>query len=103
MVIIKGGVKDTRLEAKAKNSPSVDRPSRGNKGQECSRPRPKTKDTAASVLQKRKKVFKKFFQAISKKKKQKRLPKYLLGNLHNLNNSKNSAILKPMTGQFSRT
>ena len=70
----RGGVEDTRPEAKvkakdtkkkseAKDSLSEDRPSRGQ-GQECSRPRPRTKDTAAaSVLQK--KVFKKVFQAIS--------------------------------------
>ena len=45
----RGGVKYTRLEAKAKDSFSEDRPSRGQ-GQECSR----TKDTAASVLQKKK-------------------------------------------------
>ena len=51
----RGGIEDTRLEAEAKDtkkseakdSPSVDRPSRGQ-GQECSRPR--TKDTGASVL-----------------------------------------------------
>ena len=55
-----GGVKDTRL--KAKDSLSEDRPSRGQ-GQESSRPRPRTKDTGASVLHK--KVFKNFFQAIS--------------------------------------
>ena len=42
---------------------SEDRPYRGQ-GQECSRPRPRTKDTAVSVL-KKKKVFKKVFQAIS--------------------------------------
>ena len=56
----RGGVEDTRLEAKAKDtkkseakakdSLSEDRPSRGQ-GQECSRPR--TKDTAASVFQKK--------------------------------------------------
>ena len=55
-----GGVEDTRLEAKAKNTKKSeakakdslfeDRPSRGQ-GQECSRPR--TKDTTASVLQKK--------------------------------------------------
>ena len=77
----RGGVEDTRLEAKAKDtkkpqvkdtkkpkakdSPSEDRHSRGQ-GQECSRPRPRTKDTNASVL--KKKVFKNFFQAISKTK-----------------------------------
>ena len=53
IVSARGGVEDTRLEAKdtkkseAKDSPSEDRHSRGQ-GQECSRPR--TKDTAASVL-----------------------------------------------------
>ena len=54
----RGGVEDIRLEAKtkdtkkseAKDSLSEDRPSRGQ-GQECSRPR--TKDTGASVLQKK--------------------------------------------------
>ena len=71
---IRGGVENTRLEAeakdtkknprpRAKDSLSEDRPSRGQ-GQECSRPRPRTKDTGASVLQK-KKMFKNFFQAIS--------------------------------------
>ena len=64
-LLTRGGVEDTRLEAKAKDtkksvakdSLSEDRLSRGQ-GQECSRP--KTKDTAASVLQK-KRSSKKFF------------------------------------------
>ena len=61
-----GRVEDTRLEAKAKDTKkseakAKDIPSRGQ-GQECLRPR--TKDTAASVLQK-KKIFKIFSQAIS--------------------------------------
>ena len=59
-VITKGGVEDKRLEAKdtkkseakAKDSLSENRTSRGQ-GQECSRPRPKTKDIATSVLQKK--------------------------------------------------
>ena len=71
MIIIRGGVEETKLEAKAKarkqsevkDSLSEDRPSRGQ-GQECSRPRPRTKDTAASILQK-KKAFKKILQTIS--------------------------------------
>ena len=74
-----GGVEDTRLEAKAKDTKKSEakakdtkkseakakgslfeeRPSR-SQGQECSRPRPRTKDTAASVLQK-KKGLQKFF------------------------------------------
>ena len=64
----RGGVENTMLEAKtkhtkkskAKDSFSDDRPSRGQ-GQECSRPSTKTKDTAVSVLRK-KKVFKKVFR-----------------------------------------
>ena len=57
-VIDRVGVEDTRLEAKAKDSLSEDRPSRGH-GQKCLRPR--TKDTAASVL-KKKRSSKKFFR-----------------------------------------
>ena len=41
-----------KSEAKAKDSLSEDRPSR-DQGQECSRPRPRTKDTATNVLQKK--------------------------------------------------
>ena len=53
-----------KSEAKAKDSLSEDRTSRGQ-GQQFSRPRPRTKDTAASVLQKKKRNdFKKVFQAI---------------------------------------
>ena len=46
-MLSRGGVEDTRLEAKAKDSLSEDRTSRGQ-GQECSRPRPRTKDTGTS-------------------------------------------------------
>ena len=72
-ILSKGGVEGTRLEAKAKDtkkseakakgSPSEDRLCR-DPGQECSRSRPRTKDTGSSVLEK-KKIF---FLAISKKK-----------------------------------
>ena len=66
-MITRGGVEDTRLEAKAKDtkkseakdSLSEDRHSRGQ-GQECSRPR--TKDTSASALQKKKRSSQKFFK-----------------------------------------
>ena len=56
-----------KSETKAKDSLSEDRTSRGQ-GQECSRPRPKTKDTGASVLKKRIIIrgLQNFFQAISK-------------------------------------
>ena len=87
---IRGGVEDTRLEAKAKDtkkseakakvkdSLSEDRHSRGQ-GQECSRPR--TKDTSASAFQPKNKkrssqkffkrspqknAFQKIFQALHK-------------------------------------
>ena len=106
------------LEAKAKDSLSEDRHSRGQ-GQECSRPR--TKGTKRSALQKKKKkVFTKIFQAISKKKKKKkkkkvftkifqaistkkRFPKNFSTAPQNFSFPKNSAVLEPRTGQFSRT
>ena len=71
MLFSRGGVEDTRFEAKdtkkirgqGKHSFSEDRHSRGQ-GQECSRPRPRTKDTG-QAFSKKKNVFKNFFQAIS--------------------------------------
>ena len=56
--------------------------------------------TQAQVLSEKKKVFTKIFQAISTKK---RFPKNFSTAPQNFNNSKNSAVLKPRTGQFSRT
>ena len=56
--------------------------------------------TQAQVLSKKKKVFPKIFQAISTKK---RSPKNFSSAPQNFNNSKNSAVLEPRTGQFSRT
>ena len=50
-----------KSEAKAKDSLSEDRHSRGQ-GQECSRPRPRTNDTSASALQKKKRSSQKFFK-----------------------------------------
>ena len=132
---IRGGVENTRLEAKdtkkneakAKNSLSEDRHSRGE-GQECSRPRTgmiEAKDrnarcqgqgpwTQAQVLSKtkkrssqkffkrspKKKVFTNIFQAISTKT---RFPKNFSSAPQNFNNSKNTAVLEPRTGQFLRT
>ena len=61
---------------------------------------------------KKKKVFKKNFQAISKKKvftkifqaisTKKRFPKTFSSAPQNFNIPKNSAVLEPRTGQFSR-
>ena len=103
----------TQKKSEAKDSLSEDRHSRGH-GQECSRPR--TKNTSASALQKKKKrssqkfckrsppkkkkIFTKIFQAISTKK---RFPKKFSSASQNFNSSKNSAVLEPRTGQFSRT
>ena len=102
----KGSMPRTQKKSEAKDSPFEDRPSQGQ-GQECSRPR-----TQAQVFSK-KKVFKIFFQAISKKKvfkfffqafsSKKRRPHFFSGDLQNFNNSKKRAVLKPRTGQFSRT
>ena len=55
--------------------------------------------TQAQVLSK-KKVFTKIFQAISTKK---RFQKNFSSASQNFNNSKNSAVLEPRTGQLTRT
>ena len=65
-IINRGGVEDTRLEAK--DAKKFRGQGQSFRGQNLSRPRTgmleaKAKDTGASVLQK--KVFKNFFQAIS--------------------------------------
>ena len=104
-----------KSEAKAKDSNSENRTSRGQ-GQECSRPRPRTKDTSASALQKKKKGLHKNFSGDLKKKKKKvytkifqaictktRFPKNFSSAPQNFNNSKNTAVFEPRTGQFSRT
>ena len=76
--LVRGGVEDTRLEAKAKAKDTKKIRGEGQgqpfRGQTFSRPRPSTKDTAQSVLQK--KVFKKVFQAISTSLAQ---PEFLIG------------------------
>ena len=83
---IRGGVEDTKLEAKAKAKET--KKFRGqNQRQTLSRPRPRTKDTGASILQKKrflkkfssnlkKKVFKNFFQA------KKVFKKFFSGDFH---------------------
>ena len=79
------------LEAKAKDQ--------GHK-RKCS---PKKKRSSQKFFRrspKKKKVFTKIFQAISTKK---RFLKNFSSAPQNFNNSKNSAVLEPRTGQFSRT
>ena len=85
--------RNQKSEAKAKDSPSENRPSRGQ-GQECSRPR-----TPAQVFSKKKRSPKIFFRRSPKKGHQ----KFFSGDRQNFNNSKNSAVLEPRTGQFLRT
>ena len=124
MAINRGGVEDTRLEAKAKDTKKIRGQGQGQpfRGQTLSRPRTgmleaKAKDQGhkAQVLSKKKKkslhknfsgdlqkkkVFTKTFQAISTKK---RFPKNFSTAPQNFNIPKNRAILEPRTGQFSRT
>ena len=58
------------------------------------------KNSSGDLQKKKKQVFTKNFQAISTKK---RFPKNFSSAPQNFNNSKNSAVLEPRTGQFSRT
>ena len=131
ILISRGGVEDTRLEAKAKDTKKIRGQGQGQpfRGQTLSRPRTgmleaKAKDQGhkAQVLskKKKKKVFTKIFQAISQKKKKKKKKKVFTKNFQaistkkrfpknfstapqNFNFPKNSAVLEPRTGQFSRT
>ena len=90
----RGGVEDTRLKAKAKDTKKIRGQGQGQgqpfRGQTLSRPRTgmleaKAKDQGhkrkCSPKKKKKKVFTKIFQAISKKKK-KGLHKNFSSNLH---------------------
>ena len=107
-VVTRGGVEDTRLEAKAKDTKKIQGQGQGQpfRGQTLSRPRTgmlEAKDQGHKRKcspKKKKKVFTKIFQAISTKK---RFPKNFSTAPQNFNNSKNSAVLEPRTGQFSRT
>ena len=121
----RGGVEDTRFEAKAKDTKKIRGQGQGQpfRRQTLSRPRigmleakakdqghkrkcsPKKKkglhkNFSSDLKKKKKKVFTKIFQAISTKK---RFPKNFSSAPQNFNNSKNSAVLEPRTGQFSRT
>ena len=86
----RGKVEDTRLEAKAmaKGTKKIQ-----GQGQECSRSRPRTKDTNASVFL-RKKVSKIFFSVDLQKNG---LEKHFPADIQNFNHSKNNAVLEPRT------
>ena len=120
-VLGRGGVENTRLEAKAKDTKKI----RGQsqelpfRGQTLSRPR--TGMLEAKDQGHRRKVFKKnvfkinflkkFSGELQKKGlqkffsgdlKKKRLQKFFSDDLQNFNNSKNSAVLELRTRQFLR-
>ena len=102
--MIRGGVEDTRLEALVKDTKKIQGRGQGQlfRGQILSRPRTRmfdAKDTDANILQK-KRVFKNFFQAISKDEG---LQKNFSGDLQNFNYSKTIAVLELRTEQFLRT
>ena len=106
-MISRGGVEDTRLEAKAKDTKKIRGQGQPFRGQTLSSPRTgmleaKAKDQGhkRKCSPKKKKVFAKIFQAISTKK---RFPKNFSSAPQNFNNSKNTAVLEPRIGQFSRT
>ena len=131
MLDIRGGVEDTRLEAKAKAKDTKKIRGQGQgqpfRGQTLSRPRTgmleaKAKDQGhkAQVLSKKKKksLHKNFSGDLQKKKKKKkkvftkifqaistkkRFPKNFSTAPQNFNIPKNRAVLEPRTGQFSRT
>ena len=87
------------------------------RGQTLSRPRTgmlEAKDQGYNALQKQKKSSEKIFRRSQKQKRSsekifRRFPekklfsKKIFGAPHTFNNSKNSAVLEPRTGQFSRT
>ena len=105
----RGGVENTRLEAKAKDTKKIQGQGQPFRGETLSRPRTgmleaKAKDQGHKrKCSPKKKVFSKIFQAISTKK---RFPKNFSSAPQNFNNSKNSAVkilTIQKTGQFSRT
>ena len=79
----RGGIEDTRLEAKA-----------------TKKIRDQGPRTQTQVFSK-KKVLKIFFSGDLQKKNG--LEKHFSADLQNFNRSKNSAVLEPRTGQLSRT
>ena len=96
---LRGGVEETRLEAKAKDTKKF----RGQgQGQTLSRPR-----TLTQVFSKKKRSSINVFQAISTWENQKKVfadfPRGLWRFPTKFQRFKNSAVLEPRTGQFSRT
>ena len=89
---------DTRLEVKAK----------GTKKNPRLRPRTEILEATdqghkCKCFPKKKGLKKSFSVDLQKKKKKNGLEKHFSADLQNFNHSKNSAVLEPKTGQFSRT
>ena len=99
-IVIRGEVEGTRLEAKAKDTKKF----RGQgEGQTFSRPRPRTKDTGASVLQKERssKIFFRRSSLEENKKRSSQSFREVSGVFQqNFNGSTNSAVLEPKTAIF---
>ena len=67
--MIRGGVEDTRLEAKAKGQPLRGQDTLEAQGQECSRGQGQGPRTQAQALSKKKRSSQHFFRRSQKKKK----------------------------------
>ena len=89
MANIRGGVEDTRLKAKdtKKTRPRTGLLEAKDQGHKC------------KCFPKKKRLEKIFSVDLQKNG----LGKHLSADLQNFNHSKNSAVLDPRTGQFSRT
>ena len=102
-VFSRGGVEDTRIKAKVKETKKF----RGQgQGQTLSRPRPRTKDTDASVLQKKRssKIF--FRRSLLEETKKKIFADFPRGFWRfptKFQRFKNGAVLEPKTRQLLRT
>ena len=94
-IITRGGVEDTRLEAK--DTKKIRGQGQPFRGQTLSRPRTgmlkRAKDTSTSALQKKKGLHKNFSSDLHKKT----FSKKFSSAPQNFNNSKNSAVLEPRT------
>ena len=103
----RGGVEDTRLEAKAKDTKIIRGQGQPFRGQTLSRPRTgmleakaKNQGHKRNCSPKKKKGLHKNFSSDLHKKT---FSKKFSSAPQNFNNAKNSAVLDPRTGQFSRT
>ena len=97
----RGGVEGTRLEAK--NTKSIRGQRQPFRGKTLSRARTPAQVFSKKIIIRSSKIF---FSGALKKTKSKNLQKTSFSSkngLQNFKNSKNTAVLEPRTGQFSRT